>query len=80
MMLLKEFKPRKAKYGFSTTLGVYNMLDVSEIILQTLGKPEPKSDAWFMEFSASYGASDLKIYINDTPSYERFKQALQAVA
>lgn len=78
--LLKEFKPRKAKYGFSASIGAYNMLEVSELILLSIGKPEPKSEAWFMEYTGSYGASDLKVYVNDITVYERLKAANQSSA
>jgi hypothetical protein len=74
-MYFREFKPRKSKYGFQTSLSL-DILDVSELILMAIGKPDGKT--WFIETNTNMGASELKIYIQDTSVYERLKAAIEA--
>lgn len=77
--MLREFKPRKAKYGFTT--GVYSdILDVSEVILMAIGKPDKKGEAWFVEIKTNMGKCDMSVYINDVAVYERLKAAVESAA
>ena len=71
-ILLNEFKPRKTKYGFSTSLNAYNILDVCALITDTIGKPDADNDVdWYMELKAGGYSSgvELKLYINDLAIY-----------
>jgi hypothetical protein len=79
-ILLTEFKPRKTKYGFGTSLGVDNLLDVCSFIKDTIGNPDINVD-WYMELKGAggYGGGgvELKLYVNDIAIYNTLKSSSQ---
>jgi hypothetical protein len=70
MALFREFKPRKASYGFDTSIRQDTFLKTANVISNVLG--DQPDDKWFMEITGYTTPQALKVYINDAELYEQF--------
>lgn len=70
---MREFKPKKAKFGFEEHFGNYNWLQVAAMINQVTEGIPPSPTTWFVEMNTSMGNCSVKLYINDEALYWHFK-------
>jgi hypothetical protein len=81
MGLLREMKPKKAKFGFTAVIRTYNFIQVATLIHQILGKPElyqPSSNIqderkWWFDLNHGAGTLSISLYINDESLYTLFR-------
>jgi hypothetical protein len=87
MGLLREMTPRKAKYGFTSSIGTSNFVDLGAFISDILGKPtrylpipvgEKDTRAWWVDLIVSNGNAKISVYINDEDLYNKFLNANNA--
>lgn len=73
-MKFTETKPRKAKYGFRTSISIVEIMQMGDFAKSIFGTNDYSGKDYWFEIPSSYTSGiHVNVYINDEVLYEKFK-------